>query len=124
MGFYEPHEKTIYSPEGSDLRFDPLSLDRKLRVASGGRLNALVAEWKAGSDNSGDIGPGAAERADAMSAAAELKLAEVTRQAFGLHPETLNGVALEYLIDFLGWMEGKGQRGVTPHQSPTGSPAV
>lgn len=114
---FQPHEKTIYTPPGSDRKFDPLSLSRSLVAATGGRLNSLLVEWAAGVDGQGDVSKGAAERDAVTSAAAEGELARAARAAFGLpeFPECLDATALEYLEDFLGWMEKKGSRGETPH---------
>lgn len=114
---FQDHEKQIYSPPGSDRKFDPLSLSRALVRATGGRLNALLVEWAAGADGLGDVSKGAAERDAVTSAAAEEQLVAAAREAFGLpaFPEVLDGTALEWLSDFLGWMEKKGVRGETPH---------
>jgi hypothetical protein len=47
--FFEEHEKRIYSPPNSESKYDPLAVERALRIESGGRLSALIRDWKAGS---------------------------------------------------------------------------
>lgn len=120
--FFADHEKRIYSPEGSDLKFDPLALDRALTRASDGRLNDLLEAWQAGDLARGDVSESKASRA-LVVAEAEGELARVARSAFGLpdFPECCDATALEYLCDFLGWMEGKGSRGSAPPPSPSPS---
>lgn len=121
--FFQAHEKAIYSPPESDRKYDPLAVERSLRLASNGSLSDLLADWRAGTDGRGDVSsdPDRAKeiaRADAVtSARAEEELVRVSRIAFGLppFPESTDAVALEYLSDYLEWMAGKGTRGSSPH---------
>lgn len=124
--FFEEHEKQIYTPPGSDRAYDPLAIDRALTVATGGNLPGLVADWKAGSDGQGDVSDGAAARDAVTSAKAEEVLAAASRAAFGLpaFPQCTDGVALEYLADYLTYMAGKGRRESRPPPSPSSSPGV
>jgi hypothetical protein len=117
---FAPHEKSIYQPEGSDKRFDPLLLHNALVVASGGRLNELLVAWSASSDNLGDVSQGSQARSAVMSAEAEMELARVARKVFGLpdFPEATDGEALELLDDYCRWMEGKGVRAGKPPRPP------
>lgn len=129
MMFFEDHLKQIYSPKGSELKFDPLVLDRALVAESEGRLNDLLIQWRAGTDGLGDVSDGAKYDNAVMSADAEDELVRIARGAFGLpeFPDCLDATALEYLCDFLEWMEGKGTRGSAPLPSPLRSavsPAV
>jgi hypothetical protein len=118
--FFQDHEKTIYSPEGSDMKFDPLALDRALVTASGGKLAELIEQWKSGSDDKGDVSASGKAERQIASALAEGELVKVARVAFklGEFPVDLDAEALEYLCDFLEWMKKKGRRGETPPDSP------
>lgn len=118
--FFADHEKRIYSPEGSDLKFDPLALDRSLTLATGGKLAELVAQWQPPEEGTGDVSKDAPARNAVASAEAEEVLVLAARKAFGLpaFPDVTDAVALEYLSDFLWWMEKKGERGETPLPSP------
>lgn len=119
--FFADHEKQIYSPPGSDLKFDPLALDRALTLASEGRLNDLLGQWCPG--EGGDVSQGAPARSAVASAEAEAELVAVARKAFQLpaFPDCPDALALEHLCDFLWWMEKKGVRGETPPPSPSTS---
>lgn len=118
--FFHDHEKQIYSPEGSDQKFDPLALDRALTVASGGRLNDLLKQWQPVPEGQGDVSPDGIARDAVARAEAETELALIARKAFGVpeFPAATDAHALELLCDFLWWMEGKGGRGETPPPSP------
>src|SRR5262249_43332767 len=113
--FFADHEKRIYSPEGCPRAFDPLALDRALTRASGGRRGDLLAAWQATDVSTGDVSEPAASRTLA-GAAAEEDLVRAARVAFDLpdFPACCDATALEYLCDYLEWMEKKGSRGETP----------
>lgn len=120
--FFADHEKTIYSPPNCETKYDPLALDRALRIAAGGRLADIVADYNAGKDDRGDISADPertreiASANDVLSAQAEGELVRVVRVAFQLppFPETTDAVALEYFHDYMEWMAGKGTRGESP----------
>lgn len=113
--FFTDREKQIYVPPGATegTAYDPLALDNYLTYLSGGRL----AEWvdmvnrgraKPG-EELGDVSPDGKAKSKADGAMAELELAKIARQAFSLpqFPECLDAQALEWLYDFLGWLEKK-----------------
>ena len=108
--FFQDHEKQIYSPPGCDQKFDPLALDRALTKASGGRLNEWLQAWSPESE--GDVSAEGKRKTSVEQADAEELLVEAARKAFGLppFPESTSAQALEYLLDYLWWMEGKGVR--------------
>lgn len=118
--FFQEHEKQIYSPQGSDHKFDPLALDRALVTASGGRLNVLLKQWQPLPDGEGDVSADGKARDAVARAEAETELAAVARKVFSVpdFPDATDAHALELLCDFLWWMEGKGVRGETPPPSP------
>jgi hypothetical protein len=124
--FFQDHEKQIYSPAGSDLRFDPLDLDRRLVLHSRGNLPILWVLWKT---QTGDVLiDGVADDASAAleRAMAEEQIVRAARNAFQLpdFPDCTDAQALEYLCDFLEWMRKKGRRGETPPASPASSREV
>lgn len=110
--FFEPHLKLIYSPRGSDKKYDPLAVDRLLTIHTGNRLNELVSIRNALSDDRGDVSVEGRRKAAVEAAQAELTLADASRKSFDLppFPGCTDAQALETLYDFLGWMEGKGTR--------------
>ena len=112
--FYQDHEKTIYSPPSTELKYDPLAVHRKLLTATGNKFDELWAAWCGADSDLGDVSIPRDQRV-LESLDAEGKLAHAARAAFDLKPfpDTLDATALEYLRDFVRWMEGKGQR-VTP----------
>lgn len=118
--FFADHEKQIYSPEGSDLKFDPLAVERALIIASEGRINDLLKQWTPPEEGTGDVSPGAETRDALARALAEQELSVIARKAFSLpdFPASTDATALELLVDFLWWMEKKGVRGETPPPSP------
>lgn len=122
--FFQDHEKQIYSPQGSDKKFDPLAIDRNLVIASDGRLNDLLKQWRASSDGLGDVSKDSQRNNAIQSAMAEEALARAARLVFGLpdFPDCTDAAALEWLCDYLDYMEGKGQRGKTPPHSSESSP--
>jgi len=122
--YFSENEKKIYHPPGSDKAFDPLQLDRTLTIRSGGNLNALVAARNAKYAGLGDISQEGRRRAEVDCAEAELALASIARDAFGLppFPDCLDAQALEYLFHFLEWMEGKGERAGTSPTEPASAP--
>jgi hypothetical protein len=114
---FEEHERAIYSPQiATERQYDPLAVDRKLVAASEGRIDQLLRAWQPVTKESGDISDEGQRTARLEYAAAEEQLALIARKAFDLppFPECTDGIALEYLVDYLVWMEKKGQRGETP----------
>lgn len=116
---FEAHEKAIYSPESRpDLRYDPLDLDRKLTIISGGKFGELIDRYRPieygpdGLPTSGDTSPEGVRTAKVDRAKAEAELVTVVREAFTLpnFPECTDGTVLEVLHDYLWWMEKKGSR--------------
>ncbi len=126
--FYEEHERKIYHPASAPegMIYDPLALDRTLIRATGGRLSGLVSDWQSVNDKDGDVSPGSDARNSLRSAEAEEQLVVAARIAFGLpgFPECLDSTALEYLIDFLGYMAGKGKRVTITRSSPITVPVA
>lgn len=128
MPHFEPHEKAIYSPESlPDLKYDPLDIDRKLTITTGGTFGELVDRYRPirylpdGKPETGDISPEGIKKAKVDRAEAETELVRVCRKVFGLpeFPDCTDGQALEILHDYLWWMEGKGSReGMTPSSPP------
>lgn len=119
---FQDHEKRIYTPESRpDLKLDPLAVDRALTKASGGQLSTLLKQWQpverdaSGVPLTGDISDNGAN-AELVRAAAEEKLAAIAREVFGFKPfpESTDAEALEVLLDYLWWMEGKGVTAGTP----------
>jgi hypothetical protein len=103
-------------------------------VASENRINELIIDRNALADTAAasekDVKEGIGPRpknefnkAAVITAKAELELASIARQAFGLpeFPECSDAVALEVLFDFLGWLEKKDSGDVTPSPSPASS---
>lgn len=119
--FFPDHEKQIYSPPGSDLKYDPLDLDRAIVFHSGGNLSELWAGWKT-QDGDAHVDGRSFTAAEAAleRATAEAEIVRVARGAFKLpaFPDCTDAQALEYLCDFLEWMRKKGRRGETPPASP------
>src|SRR5262249_33606143 len=118
--FFEEHERTIYSPAlQPDKRFDPLAVDRALVVATGGQLDKLLKLWQPVTTDQGDISAEGQAQAKVEYAKAEEVLCAAARKVFGIpaFPEATDAVALEVLVDYLRWMQGKGSRGETPPTS-------
>lgn len=128
MPYFEPHEKTIYSPtEFPDHKYDPLAIDRKLTSLSGGAWGDLVDRYRPikygpdGKPETGDISPEGIKEAKLDRVKAEEEVVRIVRKAFDLpeFPDCTDGQALEVLHDYLWWMEGKGSReGTTPSSPP------
>lgn len=112
--FFQDHEKKVYGPNvrGCTTTYDPIRVDNMLTTASGGTVDQLLAD-AAPEDGNGDISESAVRERRVRRAEAETRLAELAREVFSLppHPETTDGVALEYLYDYLEYMKGKGTRG-------------
>ena len=119
--FFEDHEKRIYTPTGSDKKYDPLALDRALQLATDFRLAQLVEAWKVPDKDEGDISPEGRLRKRREACVAEAELAKAARTAFGLpdFPECTDGTALELLCDWLDYFKKKGNRGDTPPHCTT-----
>lgn len=104
--FYSEQERLIYtSPAGS--RHDPLQIQRRLVLVSGGQLNDYLDLWTK-TDGT------AVERARA-----EEELVRFSRLSFDLKPFDQEGgvvdaVALDCLDHFLRWLEGNAQREPQP----------
>lgn len=114
--FFEDHEKLIYSPEGSDKKFDPLALDRALRKVSNNQLGKLIDAWKAPDSDEGDISESGRLATVLSSDEAEESLASIARTVFDLpaFPDCTDAVALEYLCQYLDWCKKKGMKDTTP----------
>lgn len=135
-------ERRIYRPPGDtpvgDLGFDPLRVERTLRLECGGvdRLNAcqdarskyarMFAEADAGAESSD---PEVAERERQELVAAELAalraeevVVAAAKKAFAADGRPLtDGEALDCLDHFIGWLEGKGSPAAT---TPTSRPCT
>ena len=128
MPHFEPHEKAIYSPpEFPERKYDPLDIDRKLTILSGGTFGDLMDRYRPikygpdGKPETGDISEEGVKRAEVDRAEAETEVVRIARKAFGLpeFPDCTDGQCLEVLHDYLWWMEGKGSReGTTPTSPP------
>ena len=119
--FYPDHEKQIYEVPGIERKFDPLVLERQLMRLSGARFWDLLATFnlasKAESGEVGDISEDGRARAKLEWRDAEEQLAKLSRLVFDLG-ECVDAQAMEYLLDFVEWWEGKGQRAKRPTLSP------
>lgn len=133
--FFTDKEKAIYeSPSGA--KYDPLAVNNQLTVITDGKLNDLIHDHNAFGDESAKdaeaVEAGLSPQSDrvrtaaVITAAADLKLARVAREAFGLpeFPDCTDGTALETLFHFMEWLEGKDSPGETRHSSPSTSPGV
>lgn len=114
--FYEYHEKTIYVTPDTNIGYDPLAVLRTLTIetAPHGGIKGLWEDWRAPNTTDGDVSQPMCEK-EAISARAEIYIVRAARMAFALpdFPECLDATALEYFRDFIGWIEGKGQRVAT-----------
>jgi hypothetical protein len=111
---YDPKDKTIYQPAGSDLRFDPLELRRKFTLHTQNRLYELVAAFNDG-------------ESELVRVEAEETLVVAARKAFGLKGTTETGgtcdaTVLEYLAHYLEWLSTPFVPNTRP--SPTSSPCT
>lgn len=121
--FFTEKEKAVYNaPNG--IRYDPVSVDRRLIVATRNRLHELITLRNIAAEGLGDVSPQGVNDSAVEAAAAELELSSASRKAFGLpdFPECTDGEALELLYHFLGYLEGKGETAGTPPASPDRSP--
>lgn len=120
---FSDREREIYeAPDGR--KFDPLRVERRLRVASGGRLN----EWLDLIDDYHRIlaeRPDAREEllpADVAAAQAEDGVVNAARAAFEMDQnKVLDAAVLETLDHFLRWLEGKDSPAA---RQPTSRPAT
>jgi len=114
--FFTDKEKSIYTPSGSDISYDPLRLNHLLTIESGNRLNELIALRNAQQDNLGDVSKEGKNRAAVEAAKAELELVEIARKAFYLTDvkKWNDASVLEVLYEFLGWLEGKDETAGKP----------
>lgn len=110
---FADHERAVYAPPGSGRSYDPLALDRTLTILSHGQLPGWWVEWQTRAGDATVDGTVDEAQARVLSATAEGKLVAISRAAFGLpdFPECSDATALEYLVDFLGYLEKKGRRG-------------
>lgn len=123
--FFEEHVRKIWSPAlNPELKFDPLSIDRELSRATNGKLADLIKQWdlQLGPDGRpavGDISDDGVKQAWIDRADAEITLARAARSAFNLpaFPDCTDAVALDMLVEWLWWMEGKGQAAGMPRTS-------
>lgn len=93
-----------------DISYDPLLIDRKLVIESNNKLKELIILRNAVIDNQGDVSPEGKNQAIIDASRAEIELARISIIVFSLPQETLMADALEYLYDFLRWIEGKDER--------------
>lgn len=105
MTFTEQQRQIYAAPTGH--RFDPLAVERRLRVLSAGKMNELLDQW----DSDDEV----------VSAVAEENLVTVARTAFGFLPLVEDGGVseadvLDCLVDFLAWL-GKSERPVAQQPS-------
>lgn len=123
--FFEDYEKLIFSPIGLDRKFDPLAIDRALRKASGNTLGKLIETWKAVDRDEGDISDEGRLKTALAADEAEESLARIARIAFDLpsFPDCTDGVALEYLCQYLDWCKKKETKGTTMPDSTTSEAA-
>lgn len=119
--FFSDKEKQIYTPAGADpavVHYDPLRVSNRLTLGTSGQLHALISDrnaypeafkQRAEVEKTGIPGPSDEQmwEASVCTARAELVLPQAARHAFDLPDDTLDAVALEYLFDFLGWLEKK-----------------
>lgn len=128
--FFTDREKEIYeSPLGT--KYDPLRVDHILVIDSGSQLDSWLRDRNAALPDengqyTGDISASGRATAKVNAARAELELARVARQAFGLpeFPELTDAGALEVLFHFLEWQKGKDLLAGTPPSSPQVPPDV
>lgn len=119
--FFQDHEKLIFSLEGSDKKYDPLALDRAFRRESNGKFSALIDLWKAADRDEGDISQDGRLKTQLCSDQAEEELARISRLVFDLplFPDCTDGVALEYMCQYLDWCKKKEMTDTTPQDSTT-----
>ncbi len=108
--FFTDAQKLIFTSTVEEpKKFDPLALDRALRKASNNRLGYLIETWKAVDTDEGDISVDGRLQTVLESDKAEEALANIAREVFGLSPfpDCTDGVALEYLCEYLDWCKKK-----------------
>lgn len=93
---YTTSDRQIYSHPGSDRKYDPMELRRRLVIHTEGRLNEWVAEFNDG-------------ESEYVRALAEEKLVAAARKSFELKPAVeAHGVTdqtvLDYLAHYLEWL--------------------
>lgn len=97
-------DKLIYSIPGTDLKYDPLRIERGLTVASQGKLG----DWQR-LRNDGT---------DAEAAWADLQVADAGRKAFRFGEDVTDAMVVKAVDDFLGWLAKKGTTAATSPTSP------
>lgn len=116
--FFPEHLRKIYTHELlPDKSFDPLLVDRMLVVESNNNINTLIAMRNGAYTDLGDVSVEGKKQSAIDSAKAEIELTRIARCVFSFPQETLSAVVLEVLYDYMGWMEGKGQRAGMPSSS-------
>jgi hypothetical protein len=100
--FYNEIDKLIYESPLKK-KYDPLVVYRHLILHSNGKINDLLAIWS--EDSSSDV----------HKAVAEGQLVDIARKVFDLKPFSeeggvVDGVVLNELVDYIDWLEKKGQR--------------
>lgn len=122
--FFDDNQKLIFSPQGSTKKYDPLALDRAFRRESNGRFGTLIDLWKASDRDEGDISAEGRIKTQLASDEAEEELARIARLVFNLplFPECTDGVALEYMCQYLDWCKKKEMKGTTPQECTTSAP--
>lgn len=106
---YDEKDRNIYkSPTGDE--FDPLAVQRKLRLASGGRINDCLVQWESDDPMEADV--------------AEENLVEFARTAFKFGSFEDEGptdaVVLETLTHFLDYLKNSASvDAMTPNSQPS-----
>lgn len=121
---FTDREREIYkAPDGRS--FDPLRVERHLRLASGGqpRFNSWLDDLEhhrrlVGRDN---VPPDDLLKADVAAAQAEEGLVQAARAALAFDKSTLDALVLTALFDFLSWLEKKESPVVNWPTSPPGT---
>lgn len=119
---FSERERTIYrSPDGRD--FDPLRVERQLRIASGGRLNEWLDEIANFDALLGAANVPIADllQANVAAAQAEDQVVAAARAALAYDKSILDAEVLSTLDHFLRWLEGKDSPAAS---GPTSPPAT
>ncbi len=123
--FYTDEERGIFTPEGSDRKYDPLAVLRRLTAATKGEFNELWIKWCSPQNNDGDVSVTQASK-EYESACAEEQLVKASRVAFELpdFPDCTDGVALSHLRTFVEYLQGKDSVAGTPQDVQESSPVA
>jgi hypothetical protein len=106
---YSEKERSIYTAPTGD-EFDPLAVQRKLRISSRGRINECIQQWQSEDQVEADV--------------AEENLLAFARTAFGFKPFDESGptdaVVLETLHHFLDYLKNsESVDATTPNSQPS-----